>query len=177
MPRTTPKTLWITRQQAAELCGIGTRHFNDVIRPDLPKSATKGKAAALRFAAADVVAAHVAREVERATTPTGDEDDAMTGPPSDMLERWREERWRISRIQRLELERTLMPIGIVREVLDAFAVPIRGAGDQLQKHHGNSARQVLDEAIDEAVERAHRRIGQLCGKSDDPAELAIAGGG
>ena len=79
-----------------------------------------------------------------------DDDELMQGNGSPALERYREERAAIARLDRLERERQLVPRSEVRESLSRIAAILRGAGDALQRQFGQSAADILLEALDDA---------------------------
>lgn len=86
-----------------------------------------------------------------------DDDALMQGSGSLALERYREERAAIARLDRLEREGSLLPRDEVREALGRIASILRGAGDTLQRQFGQTAADILLEALDDAgreIERA-----------------------
>lgn len=76
-----------------------------------------------------------------------DEDDLMVGPTSPALERYREERAAMARMMRLEREGELLPRDLVRQSLSKTATILRNAGESMQKQFGQSAADLLYEAI------------------------------
>jgi hypothetical protein len=100
-----------------------------------------------------------------------DDDPLMQGSGSPALERYREERAAIARLDRLEREQKLVPRDEVREVLGRIAAIVRGAGESLQRQHGPSAVEALDEALDDADREIDRVFGACdavaCGESSD----------
>ncbi len=89
------------------------------------------------------------------------EDDEMlgSGVPSPALERYREERAKLARLDRLERERVLVPRDEVREGLGRIAAIIRSAGEALQRQFGASAVDLLYEALDDAQREIDQRFG------------------
>jgi hypothetical protein len=79
-----------------------------------------------------------------------DDDELMQGSGSPALERYREERAAIARLDRLEREGHLVPRDEVREALGRIASILRGAGDTLQRQFGQAAADILLEALDDA---------------------------
>jgi hypothetical protein len=92
-----------------------------------------------------------------------DDDPLMQGSGSPALERYREERAAIAKLDRLERERQLVPRDQVREVLGRIASIVRGAGDSLQRQFGSAAIEALDEAMDDA----EREVDRFFSHSDD----------
>jgi hypothetical protein len=102
-----------------------------------------------------------------------DEDPLMQGSGSPALERYREERAAIARLDRLEREGKLIPRDAARESLGRIASILRGAGDALQRQFGPSAVEVLYEALDDAVQEVGRTFGEEpYGPSERPASDA-----
>ena len=85
-----------------------------------------------------------------------DDDDLMVGPASPALERYREERAALARLARLEREGELLPRDLVRQSLSKTASIIRTAGEALQKQFGDSAAEMLYEAIGDAEAEIER---------------------
>lgn len=79
-----------------------------------------------------------------------DDDPLMSGSGSVALERYREERAAIARLDRMEREGSLLPRDEVREAMGRVASMIRGAGDALQRHFGQAAADILIDALDDA---------------------------
>ena len=88
---------------------------------------------------------------------SGDDDTLMQGDDSPALERYREERAALARMDRLERERVLVRRDEVREGLGRITTIIREAGESLQRQCGPSSAEVLFEAIEEA-----RREVEVC---------------
>lgn len=85
-----------------------------------------------------------------------DDDDMLTGPASPALERYREERALLARLQRLEREGELLPRDLVRVSLAKTATLIRTAGESLQRQYGDAAAELLYEAIADAEAEIER---------------------
>ena len=88
-----------------------------------------------------------------------EDDPLMQGSGSPALERYREERAAIARLDRLEREEALLPRDVVREALGRIAGILRGAGDTLLRLFGLEAGQVLYEALDDAGREVDRSLG------------------
>jgi hypothetical protein len=97
-----------------------------------------------------------------------DDDDLMQGSASPALERYREERAALARLDRLERERKLMRRDEVRESLGRIAAMLRSAGDTLQRQYGQGAADVLLEALDDAAREIERSFGTAEAASDQP---------
>ena len=97
---------------------------------------------------------------EHAVKLARDEDELMQGPPgSPALERYREERALLARLDRLEREGQLLPRDKAREALGRVAAILRGAGDALQRQFGPAAVEVLYEALDDAQREVAQSFG------------------
>lgn len=79
-----------------------------------------------------------------------DDDPLMNGSGSPALERYREERASMARLDRLEREAELLQRDVVRQSLGKIAGVIRNAGEALQRQFGQSAADILNEALDDA---------------------------
>ena len=78
------------------------------------------------------------------------DDVLLAGESSPALERYREERAALARLDRLEREGSLLPRDEVREAMGRVASMIRSAGDALQRHYGQAAAEILTDALDDA---------------------------
>jgi hypothetical protein len=88
------------------------------------------------------------------------DDVLMQGDGSPALERYREERAALARMDRLERERVLVRRDEVREGLGRIATIIREAGESLQRQYGSGAAALLFEAMDEARREVDRWFGE-----------------
>ena len=79
-----------------------------------------------------------------------DDDPLMSGSGSVALERYREERAAMARLDRMEREGSLLPRDDVREAMGRIAAMIRGAGEALQRHFGQAAADILLDSLDDA---------------------------
>lgn len=96
------------------------------------------------------------------------DDDALLGAKvsSPALERFREERAKLARLERMERERLLVSRDAVREGLGRVAAVLRSAGETLQKQFGPAALEVLHEALDDAEEQVRRLFGEADERSE-----------
>lgn len=88
------------------------------------------------------------------------DDGLLQGGNSPALERYREERALLARLDRLERERRLLPRDGVREALGRIAAILRGAGDALLRRFGTDAAQILHEALDDAQREIASSLGE-----------------
>jgi hypothetical protein len=87
-----------------------------------------------------------------------DEDDPLLNSDvaSPALERYREERAAMARLDRLEREGQLVARGDVREGLGRVASILRAAGDGLLQQFGRDAVELLNEALSDAEREIER---------------------
>lgn len=92
-----------------------------------------------------------------------DPDDPMlSGENSPALEKWREEKWKLARFDRLERAQILLPRQKVHDALNSMASILRTLGEKLSKRYGDEAHTMLDEALSDF----EREIGSIF-PSDD----------
>jgi hypothetical protein len=101
-----------------------------------------------------------------------DDDVLMVGPTSPALERYREERAAMARMSRLEREGELLPRDSVRQSLSKTATILRNAGESLQKQFGQSAADLLYEAIGDAEAEIIRFFTQRDSEDDNGVNAA-----
>jgi len=101
---------------------------------------------------------------ENAVRLARDDDPMMQGAGSPALERYREERAELARLDRLERQRQLLPRDLVRESLGRLAAVLRDAGDALQRQFGAEAMAIVREAL----ETADREITRYLTDADEP---------
>ncbi|MCG6158337.1 hypothetical protein [Rubinisphaera margarita] len=85
-----------------------------------------------------------------------DDDLLASNVASPALERYREERAIMARLDRQEREGELIPRLIIREGLERIAAILRTAGEALRQQFGEDAVTILNEALDEAEVAACR---------------------
>ena len=91
----------------------------------------------------------------------GDEAE-LAGGDSPALERYRDEKAKLAKLDRLQREGELIRRDEIHDTLMSIAALFRGCGDQLRRQFGNDALLILTEAIDEA----ERLIGSLNGDDE-----------
>lgn len=91
------------------------------------------------------------RDKQNADRKPGDVDPLLAGTSSPALERYRDERAKLARLDRMAREGQLIDRDAVHAALAEIAAIIRQAGETLQRDFGQAARDVLDEALDEAA--------------------------
>ena len=96
-----------------------------------------------------------------------DDDPLMQGTGSPALERYREERAAMARLDRLEREQKLIPRDAARESLGRIAAILRGAGDTLQREFGSAAVEILYEALDDSQSEIDRAFGEAVHATND----------
>jgi hypothetical protein len=104
-----------------------------------------------------------------------EEDDLLRGEGgSPALERYREERAALARLDRLERERQLLPRDDVRQGLARIAAMLRGMGEALQRQFGLAAVELLEETLDDAQHEIDHWFGNGEGAADAPASSDAA---
>jgi hypothetical protein len=90
------------------------------------------------------------------------EDDPLlrSANSSPALERYREERAQLARLDRLERERELIPRRDTVQALEMIAGLIRRSGERLARRYGNDALQILDDALDDAERLIEQHFGE-----------------
>ncbi|QDT55931.1 hypothetical protein Pan44_39790 [Caulifigura coniformis] len=103
-----------------------------------------------------------------------DEDDPLLNSDvaSPALERYREERAAMARLDRLEREGQLVARGDVREGLGRVAAILRAAGDGLLQQFGPEAAALLNESIDDAEREIERLFSSEAPGNSAPEEPA-----
>lgn len=90
---------------------------------------------------------------------SADDDLFGSGVPSPALERYREERAAIAKLDRMERERQLVRRDDVRMGLARIANILQTAGDMLAQHHGPAAAEIISEALSDAEREVDRWFG------------------
>jgi hypothetical protein len=88
-----------------------------------------------------------------------DDDPLLSGGSSPALERYREERALLARLDRLEREGALLPRDEARRALGRVAAILRQAGEALARDYGNGAVDLLNEALADADAEVERAFG------------------
>ena len=91
-----------------------------------------------------------------------DDDDLLhSSASSPALERYREERAKLAKLDRLEREGELVRIADIRYGLGNVASVLRRAGEALQRQFGDGAVEILNEAYDDAAAEIQRHFGDV----------------
>ncbi len=97
-----------------------------------------------------------------------DTDPMLAGPESPALERYREDRALLARLDRKEREQSLIPRDQARIALGRIASIIRNCGETLQRQFGPAALEILNEAIDDAQQETDRAFGEIANEKPAP---------
>jgi len=108
---------------------------------------------------------------ENAQKLARDDDVLLQGGNSPALERYREERAAMARLDRLKRERQLLPRNEVKEALGRIAAVLRSAGDAQQRQFGAAAAEILYDALDDAQRELDRTFGEAQADPDDAPDL------
>ena len=145
----------VTRPQAAALCGMKPRTFDQYVRPRLSPDAMQGAGRHLRYDARAVVVAlmnhHEAARGAPGARSVTDADELLirTAGNSPSLERWRQARSRMAELDLAERERKLVPVGEVEAPMTDLTTILRSATERVQRQYGNGPAAIWNEAIDE----------------------------
>jgi len=153
------KTVWLTIPQSAEICGLSDGAFRHDYRPKIPKGKLHEKKQGVTVylnGQTVVKTLFDAREESRARAGKLSKSADATIMDGGALERLRDEKAQIAKLERLERERSLIPRDEIHDLMNQLAGILRSAGECLQRTHGNGAQQILDDAID-SFEREVKR--------------------
>lgn len=78
------------------------------------------------------------------------DDPLLVGESSPALERYRDEKAKLARLDRLEREGQLIARDQIHDALARVASVLRNAGETLQRSYGLDAHRILDEALNDA---------------------------
>lgn len=145
-----PKPKWISKGEAARLCGLSVRQFDDAVGARLPDSARQGRGAKLRFDDAVVVATLVAYRIELAVKTVGDDDASVwaTAAPDELAEKRRVET-ELLRDKLAESRGRLAPRQLIIEAFHSAGGAFRKAAERVQRKHGNEVGEAVTEMVDE----------------------------
>ena len=79
-----------------------------------------------------------------------DGEDPMTGEASPMLERWREQKYELAKLDVQERKESLLPRAEIHDLNSRIAGIIRAVGDRLQRRCGPDAFEIFSEGLDDA---------------------------
>jgi len=151
----------IPQKHWAKLSGRQAKVINEQAqRYGIPFSGATVNLPAVARAIHDFLAANAVKLAE-------DDDPLLQGGGSPALERYREEKAALARLDRLERERTLVPRDEIREGLGLLASMLRGVGETLQRQFGPVAGEILNEVLDEMDREIIRRVGDANGSLED----------
>jgi hypothetical protein len=155
---------WLLREDMLRVFDIKAGQvFDRNIRPFFPEECIRREPDGrrrLHFYARGCIEAWAAAKSIRADSAS---DPLLAGADSPALERYREERAKIARLDRLEREGSLVNREYVLRGLQRCASHIRGAGERLQAAFGPEALEILEEALEEF----HREITASLEKSPE----------
>lgn len=135
----------LTQDAVAWIAGATGRTLRD--HPECPRKRTG------RYDGRAVV------EWVRGTLDKTSPADMLAGPTSPALERYREERAAMAKLDRLERENTLMSRADVYEGMTIAGTRMRRACSVLQKRFGPDALQIIHDALDDVDRLVEERFG------------------
>jgi hypothetical protein len=160
-----PGPEWFSQAECSRFLNVSTTQFARKYRGMVRDDNRKRTGRVVWIRGRSLVDA-IARE-SSAVAADMDGDPLLSGATSPALERYREERAKMARLQRLEKEEALVPRDELRHVFATMTSVIRRAGEKLQKQFGVKARKILDKAIDKALERAKEMAEEDSDVTDD----------
>lgn len=90
----------------------------------------------------------------------GEGDALLIGPESPALERYRDERAKLAKLDRMERERSLLRRDDVHEALGRISHVLGEATGALRRQYGNDAAAIIDDAITDAEVEIERYFGE-----------------
>lgn len=158
--------MWFTRADAAALCGIGARHFDEKIRPRLPADAFKGDRASLRFSGPAIVQTMIAYR----TKPQIDDesDPLLVGSGSPALERYRTARANLAELDLAERDSAIIHLPILARALSPAISALRATGNRLTRMFGNEAGEIYNEGVTDFEAAALQAIANDSRDNFDP---------
>ncbi len=100
------------------------------------------------------------------------DDPLLAGVDSPALERYRNEKAILAKLERQEKERRLLPRDVIHEALMRTAAILRRTGELLHKNHGAEAGRLLTEALEDC----QREFDALCLDGDERNQTAAEPG-
>ena len=147
---------WLTRVTAANAFGVSERGFDSCIRPLAPTDCVKGTGKGLRFYVRGIIEAWSDRRVDAVSAKAPNGDPMLSGSASPALERYRDERAKLAKLDRLEREKTLVELAMVYEYMDSITIHLRRVCERLETECGARAREIYEAGLQEAVAAAER---------------------
>ena len=149
MPLSQPnrEDAWFNKEEMARIFDMSPQGFDKSIRPHVPSNYIRTKGKYVLFYAKGVV------EIWAQRKEKPEREDPMLDVPdgsSEALERYRDERAKMARIDRLRKEGELLPREKVRTILGRVAAVLRRTGDKLQRQFGQQALEVFEEGLMDA---------------------------
>jgi hypothetical protein len=142
---------WFTLADCAAAFDMTAQGFHKEVRPllspdDVRGEGRRGTTVRLRGA----IDAYAAKQAE--TKARKDPDPLMTGTESPALERYRAARASQEELRLGQMRDELIPRRELEPGLLRFAQVLRSAGDQLRRQCGADAAEILNAAVDDAVD-------------------------
>jgi len=142
--------LWLTPQQIARLLSMSRANW-DRLRPRLASGDVRKVSRRIYISAAAAVRIYTRIELDRQArrlAPEGaDPLLADAGGRSPALERYREERAILARLDRQEKQGDLLRREVVHQLYSRLAHMLRAAGQILQERYGAGANEAVTEAL------------------------------
>lgn len=149
---------WLTRSQAAEVIGCGSRNFDDRVRSRLPAEASRGKGKHLRYDVRIVV--KVWCELQAAQISS--DDPLLSGPSdsSDNLELYRYEKYVEQKRKNDEAAKVICDSTKIMSGMSRGIHAARTVSETLKRKFGNDAADLYNQGIDALVRAASEAVAE-----------------
>ena len=168
-----PKKGWRSRRKCCEIVGISIKHLEQHVLSLVPKKHIDHEGRKIWIYMPGLIKALRKHDVQKAVAGSVDAsgDPLLAGSNSPALERYRDEKWKIAKIGRLELEGQVIPREQVHEMLARVANVYRGLLEDLEKEFGRGPADRVHEALSEAEREEEHWF------AEQPARIAGASAG
>ena len=157
---------WFSKETLCELFDCNPTYFETTLRRKIPEEAIDKGDRAFTYNGRTVIEVWAESRLRVSRKVKGDVvepalGDLDTVAVSPALEKFRTERYKLARMERLQKQNLLIPRDKVRSSLLFLASILRDATDRLQKLYGSR----VVELMDEALQVFEAQIEDLCSKT------------
>lgn len=152
---------WVQKNELSALMGISVVYFDREVKPVTPADAYRRRGRCLMCNAPVILRAWRDAAIDKVRAECMDPD--ATGPNTPSLERLRAVKCDLAKLEYARRTRELVPRVEVHEMCTKLALILRGTGDVLLRQFGQSAANVLDQAL----ERFERELEEDETESED----------
>lgn len=137
-------SLWVTRKQAAELCGVSSRTFDDAVKPLIDAASVRGGRTNLQYHGPGVVKALLAYRMPKKGAAGADADPLLTADTN-----YRRLKIELAEMEVQERRGELVKKEAFKRAIAGGFIAFRGTGDQIARRHGNDAADLFNEGLTE----------------------------